>query len=181
MNSSQTRPRRVLGIDPGLANVGWGVVDLSGSRLLLVEHSAIHSTTAEPHADRLREIYRGLTAVIERLRPESIAVEEVFHGKSAKSALLAGEGRGVCILAGAMAGKRIAEYPSATIKMAVTGNGRAAKVQVQAMVSRLLGLPAPPRPHDAADALAVAITHLLRGERRLQVDVSARRGRVELL
>ena len=96
-------------------------------------------------------------------------MEEIFQGKSPRSALLSGEGRGGCILAGALAGLRVVEFPASVVKLSVTGNGRAAKVQVQAMVVRLLGLTKPPTPHDASDALAVAITYMQRGRSQLRI------------
>lgn len=168
---------RILGIDPGLARAGWSVIEGSGACARVIEYGTISTGRDLPHADRLLRIFRGLQEVIERHRPEVMAVEEVFQGKSPKSSFLAGEGRGACILAGATAGLRVVEYPAAVVKVCITGNGRAAKVQVQAMVRRLLGLPEPPRPHDAADALAVALTHMRRRSRPIRL-IEARSGRV---
>ncbi len=161
--------RTVLGIDPGLANVGWGVIDGSGPFLRMLGHGSIQTSSELPHSERLLKIYNGLVQVIEEYRPGVMAVEEVFQGKSPRSALLSGEGRGGCILAGALAGLRVVEFPATVVKLSVTGNGRAAKVQVQAMVARLLNLAKPPSPHDASDALAVAITFLQRGRSRLRI------------
>ncbi len=155
--------RIILGIDPGLANVGWGVVKDSAPSLELVAHGCIRTTRERAHAERLLAIYRGLREAIEEFRPSVMAVEEVFQGRNPRSALLSGEGRGACLLAWALSGLRVVEYPATVVKVALTGNGRAAKVQVQAMVTRLLGLCSPPTPQDASDALAVAITFLQRG------------------
>ena len=149
----------ILGVDPGLSRVGWGIIDGSGQTPRLVEYGHISTRPSEDHAERLLGIYETLREVITRLRPATMAIEEVFQGKSAKSAMLCGEGRAACILAGATAGIPVLEYAAPVVKLSVTGNGRAAKVQVQGMVSRLLGLDDIPRPHDAADALAVALTH----------------------
>jgi len=160
---------RVLGIDPGLAKVGWGVVIRTGRSFALEEYGVIRTRSAQPHAERLLKIYRGLEQVIADHRPTIVAVEEVFQGKSARSALLAGEGRGACILSGAIAGLPVVEYAATSIKQAITGNGRASKVQVQSMVALLLNLETAPQPDDSADALAVAITHLQRSRGALEI------------
>lgn len=163
--------RRILGIDPGLAKVGWGVVSQSANpgvarpSFQMLAYGTIHTTKDLPHAERLLRVFEGIRAVIAEHSPDAAAVEEVFQGKSAKSALLAGEGRGACILAVATTGLTVVEYPASVVKLAVTGNGRAVKQQVQSMVQRLLALDELPRPHDAADALAIAITHLQRAPR----------------
>ncbi len=154
--------RRILGVDPGLARMGWGIIDGRGASLSVVAYGALDNPATLPHAERLSRIYRALLEAIAAHAPVVMAVEEIFQGKNARSALLAGEGRGACILAGANSGLRVVEYPATVVKLAVTGNGRASKPQVQGMVRRLLGLPDPPTPQDAADALAVAITHLQR-------------------
>lgn len=131
-------------------------------RLRSLGYGVVRTGTDTAHADRLLAIFEGLSRAVIEHQPDALAIEEVFHGKNARTALLTGEGRGACILAGACRGVRVVEYSAAVIKLAVTGNGRAAKVQVQSMVARLLGLDDLPRPADAADALAVAITHLQR-------------------
>ena len=167
------RARTILGIDPGLATAGWGVIDGAGPALRLVGYGTIRTDTTMSHAERLHAIYCGLGEVIAQHAPQEVAVEEVFQGKNARSALLLGEGRGACILAGATVGLRVVEYPASVVKLCLTGNGRAAKVQVQAMVRRLLALDAPPRPYDASDALAVAITHFQRSARPIRVPQGA--------
>ncbi|MEM7166073.1 MAG: crossover junction endodeoxyribonuclease RuvC [Planctomycetota bacterium] len=169
MNAGEQR--RVLGIDPGLAYVGWGVIAQDSragagrASFRLIDCGCLQTTTNMPHAERLLHVFHGLGAVIAKHRPTAAAVEEVFQGKSPKSALLAGEGRGACILAAATHDLTVVEYPATVVKQAVTGNGRAVKQQVQSMVQRLLALDELPTPHHAADALAIAITHLQRGPR----------------
>ena len=157
-----TSQRVVLGVDPGLAKMGWGIIDARGASFQLIEYGSLKTSPDLPHAKRLRAIYDELKGVIEKFDPGVMAVEEVFQGKNAKSALRAGEGRGACILAGANAGLPVIEVSAAVVKLGVTGTGRASKGQVAAMVARLLGLPEPPRPADAADALAVALTYAQR-------------------
>ena len=162
-----SRRRVVLGVDPGLARAGWGLIEVDGSRLRAISHGAIATSPKSSHAERLLIIHRGLLEVIRDARPDIMAVEEVFQGKNPRSALLLGEGRGACILAGSVSGLIVVEYPATVIKRALTGNGRAAKSQVASMVCRLLSLRETPRPHDAADALAVAITHAQRSGKRI--------------
>ncbi len=154
--------RIVLGVDPGLAKMGWGIIDGTGPSFRLLEYGSVKTPSDLPHAQRLRAIYEELREVIDRHNPGVMAIEEVFQGRNAKSALLAGEGRGACILAGALAGLPVVEISASVVKLGVTGNGRASKSQVQAMVRRLLGLKTDPRPADAADALAVALTYAQR-------------------
>lgn len=156
------RSRIVLGVDPGLAKMGWGVIDGTGPSFRLVGYGAVRTDGSLEHPQRLLTIYRELVAVIEEYSPGVMAVEEVFQGRNARSALLAGEGRAACILAGANAGLPVVELAASVVKLGVTGTGRASKPQVQAMVQRLLGLEKVPRPVDAADALAVALTHASR-------------------
>lgn len=163
-----TDPARVLGIDPGLARVGWGVVERAGPAgarqgFACVAYGSVQTRNTDSHAERLLTVFQAIQAVIDRYGPATAAVEEVFQSRSPRSAFLAGEGRGACVLAAATKGLRVVEYPPPGVKLAVTGNGRAHKQQVQAMVQRLLDLPGLPRPHDAADALAIAIAHLQRG------------------
>ncbi|MFN0057437.1 MAG: crossover junction endodeoxyribonuclease RuvC [Planctomycetota bacterium] len=153
---------RVLGIDPGLAKVGWGIVDEQAGRLTSIACGVIKTSSGTSHCVRLETIHAELTRIIEEFRPMVAAIEEVFQGKSVRSALLAGEGRGVCILAAAQRQLKVHEYPATVVKLAVTGNGRAAKVQVQSMIDRLLGPARDSDSLDASDALAVALTHIQR-------------------
>ncbi len=166
---------RILGIDPGLAKMGWGVVDIDGPGFRLVEYGSLKTGGDQSHAERLLAIDEEISAVIRRFLPEVSAVEEVFQGKNARSALVAGEARGVAIVACGRAGLPVREISASEVKLGVTGNGRASKEQVQAMVQRILGLEKPPKPADAADALAVAIVRGQRDRRSISV-VSPRSG-----
>ena len=151
---------RVLGIDPGTAITGYGVVERDGDHLVALSHGVITTPADWPLAQRLQEIYRQLRALAAEWRPESAAVEEIFFSKNARTALMVGHARGVVLLALADAGLPIQEYKPAEVKEAATGYGAAPKRQVQLMVQHLLGLDEPPGPDDAADALAVAICHV---------------------
>lgn len=168
---------RILGVDPGLAKMGWGVIDRVGPSFQLVEYGSLKTPADLPHAKRLRSVYCELQEVIERHQPQVMAIEEVFQGKNARSALVAGEGRGACILAGANAGLPVVEISASVVKLGVTGTGRAAKGQVAAMVRRLLNLEDEPKPADAADALAVALTHAQRRKTPLSAVVEAAQAR----
>lgn len=154
---------RILGIDPGSGRTGYGCIDSRGSRCELVACGAIAVPSGCPFPDRLVRIFDGLAEVLAAHRPACVAVEQVFHGRNALSALKLGHVRGVALLAAARAGLPVAEYAAAAVKQAVVGYGRAEKRQVQRMVALLLGLDEPPSPHDAADALAVAVCHAWAG------------------
>lgn len=151
---------RVIGIDPGTAITGWGVVEGDGNDLLMVAAGVITTAAGTPLANRLQIIYRELTEIISQWQPSSSAIEELFFSKNAKTALTVGHGRGVAMLALANAGLPVAEYKPLEVKQAITGHGGADKLQMQHMVKLLLGLDEIPKPDDAADALAVAICHL---------------------
>jgi crossover junction endodeoxyribonuclease RuvC len=151
---------RVIGIDPGTAITGWGVVEGEDNYLSLVAAGVITTSAGTPLPKRLQIIYHELTLLIEEWQPESSAVEELFFSKNAKTALAVGHGRGVALLALANANLSIAEYKPLEVKQAITGYGGADKWQIQQMVKLLLSLDDIPRPDDAADALAVAICHL---------------------
>lgn len=148
-----------MGIDPGTAITGYGVIEGDGDSLTLTAYGAITTPAGQPLAQRLQHIYRELKALIVQWRPESAAVEELFFSKNARTALAVGHARGVALLALCDADLPIQEYKPAEVKQAVAGYGRAPKEQVQGMVQLLLGLEEIPRPDDAADALAVAICH----------------------
>ena len=150
---------RVLGIDPGTAITGYGIVEGEDDNLAALTYGTITTPASQPLPQRLQQIYRQLQALIVEWRPESAAVEELFFSKNARTALVVGHARGVVLLALADAGLPIQEYKPAEVKQAVAGYGRASKEQVQGMVQLLLGLNEIPRPDDAADALAVAICH----------------------
>lgn len=149
----------ILGIDPGLAKVGWGAIELQPRGFRYVACGQLKTSRSMAHAERLLAVFQGVQGVLRKHRPETVVVEEVFQGKNPRSAFLAGEGRSACILAAATDGLRVVEFPATVVKLAVTGNGRAVKQQVQAMVQRLLDLPDLPKPYDAADALALALTY----------------------
>jgi crossover junction endodeoxyribonuclease RuvC len=149
---------RVLGLDPGLRHTGWGVIDVAGNRLSHVADGVVHAPVDLPLAERLVVLFRQLTAVIERFRPDEAAVEESFVNKNAASSLKLGVARGVVLLVPAERGVPVAEYSANSVKKSVVGAGHAEKGQVQMMVRRLLPGCAITEA-DAADALAVAICH----------------------
>jgi crossover junction endodeoxyribonuclease RuvC len=149
---------RILGLDPGLALMGWGVIDMTGTRLTHVAHGVIATRTAEGLGIRLMRLHRELECVIAELRPTAIAVEQAFVHKDPSAALKLGHARAVALLAAAQAGLDIAEYTPNHIKKCIVGSGHAGKEQVQAMVRRLLPQ-CRVEQADAADALAAAIAH----------------------
>jgi crossover junction endodeoxyribonuclease RuvC len=150
---------RVLGIDPGSRRTGWGVVQLEGTRLRQIASGTISVSGSLSLPARLRSIHQGLIEVISSHAPEAVAVEEIFFAKHANAALKLGHARGVALLVAAESDLAVHEYPPAIVKRTVVGRGAADKVQVGRLVTALLGLRAAPE-EDAADALAVAITHI---------------------
>ena len=152
---------RVLGIDPGTAACGFGVVVADGSRVKRLDHGWWQTSPRERPELRLRRLHDGVAELIERHRPDAAVLEESYVGVDARTALFVGQARGAVLVACATAGVPCAEYPPAAVKQAVCGYGRAEKEQVQRMVKAILGLPEKPTPHHAADALAVAICHAL--------------------
>lgn len=152
----------VLGVDPGTAVTGYGVVR-PGERgaFTLVECGVIRTKARDPLASRLVEIYDGLCEIIDRHRPHALAVESVFYARNVRTTVTLGHARGVILLAGEQSKLLIHEYPPSEIKKAVCGTGAATKEQVQYMVGRLLRLKAPPTPADAADGVAAALTCLM--------------------
>jgi crossover junction endodeoxyribonuclease RuvC len=150
---------RIFGIDPGSQRTGYGCVESNGSRHRIIACGAIVTPASGCFAQKLLAIHQQLTVLLSKCRPDCVAIEDLFHAANARSALKLGHARGVAMLAAVEAGLPIAEYTPAEIKRAVVGYGRAEKHQVQQMVKLLLGLTHPPSPHDAADALAVAICH----------------------
>lgn len=149
----------VLGIDPGIATTGYGIVRERDGALEAVAYGAIITPAHTPTVTRLQQLYRDLAALITEHQPESCAVEKLFFSKNVTTAMSVGQARGVTLLALADGGLSIAEYTPNEIKQAVTGHGGADKRQMQEMVRMLLGLDEVPRPDDAADALAIAICH----------------------
>jgi crossover junction endodeoxyribonuclease RuvC len=167
----------ILGVDPGSLRTGYGAIATDGRRLRLVEKGVLLSSGRLPLCERLRHIHSGMSALIARLQPAEMAVEDVFHAVNTRTALVLGHVRGVILLAGAQAGLPIHEFPPATVKVQVTGFGRAEKAQVALMVARLLDLPGPAAPGDAADALAVAVCQAHRRGAPAVVLAAARRPR----
>jgi crossover junction endodeoxyribonuclease RuvC len=151
---------RIFGIDPGSDCTGYGCVETDGSRHRIVVCGGIRTPASTSFPDKLLHIHRTLAALIGDTRPDCVAIESLFHAVNVRSALKLGHARGVAMLAAVEAGVPVMEYTPAAIKRAVVGYGRAEKHQVQHMVKLMLRLPAVPTPHDAADALAVAICHV---------------------
>jgi len=151
---------RVFGIDPGSERTGYGCVETDGRATRLVTCGAVSALPNDAFPQRLARIYRELSALLSRSDPDCVAIENVFHAVNVRSALKLGHARGVAMLAAVEAGCAVAEYSPTEIKRCVVGYGRADKQQVQQMIKLLLGLAEVPSPHDAADALAVAICHV---------------------
>jgi crossover junction endodeoxyribonuclease RuvC len=152
---------KVAGIDPGTAACGYGIVHESGGRLRAVAHGCWTTRPGAPPELRLKTIFEGVAGLIEEHEPDAVVLEESYVGADARIALSVGQARGAVLVACAVAGVSCAEYAPARVKRAVCGYGRAEKEQVQRMVRTILGLPEPPRPMHASDALAVAICHAL--------------------
>ena len=150
-----------LGIDPGTAACGFGIVHEKGDRLKAVEFGCWHTPAKQAPELRLKTIFDGVRELIEEFNPQAVAVEESFVGVDARTALSVGQARGAILVASALAGVECAEYSPSRVKQAVCGYGRAEKAQVQRMVQAILRLDAPPTPDHAADALAVGICHAL--------------------
>ena len=150
----------IFGIDPGSERTGYGCIETDGRRHRLLACGAIAAPPQTAFPERLHVIHSGLVTLLATHRPDCVAIENIFHAKNVRSALKLGHARGVALLAASAAGIAIVEYTPAEIKRAVVGFGRAEKQQVGQMVKLLLGLDAPPSPHDAADAVAVAICHV---------------------
>jgi crossover junction endodeoxyribonuclease RuvC len=152
---------KVLGIDPGTANCGYGIVHSSGGRLRAIGHGSWSTPAGERLELRLRTIFDGVAGLIAEHTPDAVALEESFVGVDARTALSVGQARGAVLVAAALQGVECTEYAPARVKQAVCGYGRAEKAQVQRMVRAILGLQALPTPNHASDALAVAICHAL--------------------
>jgi crossover junction endodeoxyribonuclease RuvC len=159
---------RVLGIDPGTAILGYGVVESgSGPHPRLIECGTLTTRARDPLPARLRILHDGLTALLTRHTPDTVAVESAFYGRNVRTAVVLSHARGVILLAAEVAGVAIAEYSPALIKKTIVGRGAALKPQVGYMVAQLLRLKAPPSPEDAADGVAVALTHWMIASRRI--------------
>ena len=150
---------RILGIDPGYAILGWGVIDVVGNKFSVVDYGSILTDTSMEMPARLQVLYNELTELIHKYKPDDASIEQLFFNSNAKTAILVGEARGVAVLACANGNLNIGEYTPLQIKQALVGYGRADKKQVQYMVKTMLNLKAVPKPDDTADALAAAICH----------------------
>ena len=150
---------RILGIDPGYAILGYGIIEMRGNRFKVIDYGAVTTEAGMEMPDRLKVLYNSLMELIGRFEPEVASVEELFFNTNAKTAILVGQARGVALLACSNSGLEIAEYTPLQIKQALVGNGRAEKKQVQFMVKTILNLKEAPKPDDTADALAAAICH----------------------
>ena len=165
------RGHTILGIDPGTATMGWGVVRQEGSRLRYVQHGAITTPSSWPMPRRLGRLFDGVTELVAGYRPDAVAIEELFFNTNVTTAITVGQARGVALLAAYKAGAAVSEYTPLQVKQAVTSYGRADKRQVQEMVRTLLNLREVPKPDDAADGLAIAITHAFSGRMSGKVGV----------
>ncbi len=149
----------IMGIDPGIATIGYGVITYEGNRFGVIDYGAVTTKAGMKLSDRLRNIYEDINILIERFRPDAFAVEELFFNTNVTTGISVAHGRGVIVLAAAVQNLPIYEYTPLQVKQSVAGYGRADKAQVQRMVKSLLGLSSVPKPDDTADALAIAICH----------------------
>ena len=149
----------ILGLDPGYAIVGFGVVSYNANRFKVLEYGAITTDKDTPFPKRLEEIYEGLNYLLEKYQPAAMAVEKLFFNTNTTTAISVAQARGVCVLSAFKHNVEVAEYTPLQVKMAVTGYGRAEKRQIMEMTKTLLGLKEIPKPDDAADAIAIALCH----------------------
>lgn len=166
---------RVLGIDPGSETLGWGVIEGVGSKYAAVDHGVVKSSPRLSFSKRLAKIYEGVGSVIDRFGPDVLSIEEAFYAVNVGVALKLGQVRGVVLLLAEQRGLEIAEYAPRLIKQTVVGYGNAEKHQVQQMVKMLLKMTTTPSPHDAADALAIAICHFHHAGAREKIARSLRK------
>ncbi len=157
----------ILGIDPGLAIVGWGVIEYRNARFKTIAYGSLRTPAGMRTEERLKSIFDGMNDLIETYHPDAVAVEELFFNTNITTGIRVAEARGVILLTAERAGVKIFEYTPLQVKQAVVGYGRAEKKQVITMVTMLLGLAEPPKPDDTADALAIAICHAHSGGSRL--------------
>lgn len=151
---------RVIGIDPGTAIVGYGIIDYENHTFQVVDYGCIYTDKSLAMEDRLVKIHKDLDELLEKYQPQEMAVEELFYFKNNKTVISVGQARGVILLTGRLHALAISSYTPLQVKMGITGYGRAEKKQIQQMVQRFLGLKEIPKPDDAADALAIAINHI---------------------
>ncbi|MCR3922376.1 MAG: crossover junction endodeoxyribonuclease RuvC [Firmicutes bacterium] len=161
---------RILGIDPGIAITGFGVVQTDGQRSRALDYGCITTPSTLPVSQRLLLIFQEMQAIFERHQPDAVAIEKLFFAKNANSAMQVGEARGVLVLAASLAGLEVFEYTPLQVKQAVVGYGKAEKKQVQQMVKIILTLSKIPRPDDAADGLAIALCHAHSGGSRAAIN-----------
>lgn len=152
-------PRRILGIDPGTGILGWGLIEMSGQKVTPLKYGCVRTPTNHPKMDRLIHIFRSLSDIIEKNKPDEVAIEELFFFKNQTTVISVAEARGVAIVAALQFDIPVFEYTPLQIKQALTGYGRADKKQMQEMVRVVCGLKECPQPDDAADAIAIAICH----------------------
>ena len=171
-------PSIILGIDPGLANTGWGVIEVLGTKKRPLAYGCITTKAGENIAFRLKSLHDGMAEVIAKYQPTEVAIESVYFGANVKSALATGEARGAVLVATSNVGLQVGEYSPTQIKHALVGEGRASKEQVQYMVRMLLGFDHAPSPDHAADALACALTH---AQMRMSPQALANKGTVVAL
>ncbi len=150
---------RILGIDPGIAIVGFGFIDKIGHRLVPVQYGCVETEAGTPHPTRLQQVYDSVGSLMDKYKPDAVAVEKLFFNRNVTTAFTVGEARGVMLLAAVQRGIAIAEYTPMQVKQAIVGYGKAEKRQVQEMVKMFLKLTAVPKPDDVADALAIAVCH----------------------
>lgn len=167
---------RIIGIDPGYAIVGFGILDYAGNRFSLLEYGAITTQAHTDFAQRLRIIHEDLSYLLEKYKPDQMSLEQLFFTTNQKTAIAVAQARGVIMLGAQQAGVPIAEYTPLQVKQAVVGYGKAEKKQVQEMTRRILGLADIPKPDDAADALALAVCHGHCGLSRLGGTATLRNG-----
>ncbi len=150
---------RIVGIDPGIARVGWGLIEGERQRYALIRYGCIETDKTKLAYHRLQEIYQEVLGLLRTERPDQVVVEQLFFARNVTTAIGVGQARGVILLAAAQENLPVFEYTPLQVKQAVTGHGRAEKAQIQSMIKILLKLSATPKPDDAADALAIALTH----------------------
>ena len=157
----------ILGIDPGYAIVGWGVLEYNGTKFKPLGYGSIQTPAGMPMIERLERIFIGMNEIIDKYKPDQMAVEELFFNTNSKTAIVVAEARGIILLSARLKGVQTFEYTPLQVKSSVVGYGRAEKQQVINMVTTMLNLPAPPKPDDTADALAIAVCHGHSGASRL--------------
>jgi crossover junction endodeoxyribonuclease RuvC len=171
---------RVLGIDPGLTRCGLGVVEGDiGRQLSMVDVGVVRTTSTLPVWERLVSIEKGIDAWIDEHRPDAVSIERIFARSDVSTIMGTAQASGLAMVCAARRGLPVALHTPSEVKAAVSGNGRADKAQVTAMVTRILRLSTPPKPADAADALALAITHIWRGSAQARIDAQVQQARIE--